>query len=157
MMVDAEIHQPVHMGPIPRAGVDGQIGEVRSHDLRDPERAFDIVDRQHEGARLVGAGGAKDVDAPRIPIVDLRAEALHEIDLLDIGVERRERDAAGAEHAGDDLPEPAEARDNDMLIAVRRHFVFRRLRLHRPVDGVVDEEEKRRRRHRQGHGEREEI
>src|SRR3990170_2138973 len=64
---------------------------------------------------------------------------------------------AGAEHARHDLAEAPEAGDDDMMISARRYLVFGRLRLQSAVDGVVDEEKQRRRRHRQRHGERQEI
>ena len=110
MMVDAEIHQLVHVGAVARPRIDRQVGKMRAHDLGDPERGLDIVDGEHEGARLVGARRAQDIEPPRVAVIDLRAEALHEIHLLDIGVERGEGNVAGAQHARHDLPEAAEAR-----------------------------------------------
>ena len=93
--------------------------------------AFDIVDGKHEGARLVGAGRAQDVEPACVAVIDLRAEALHEIDLLDIRIERGEGNAASAQNARHDLTEPPEAGDDDVPIAARRRLVFGRFRLRR--------------------------
>ena len=72
------------MGAVARPRVDRQIRKMAAHDFGDPERGIDIVDCQHEGARLVGARRAQDIDAAGVAVIDLRAEALHEVDLLDV-------------------------------------------------------------------------
>ena len=82
-----------------------------AHDLRDPERGFDIVDGEHEGARLVGLRRPQDVEPAGITVNrSQRAEPPHEIHLLDIRMKRREGNAPGAQDARHDLAEPAEAR-----------------------------------------------
>ena len=93
MMVDAEIHQLMHMGAVSGARIDRQVWEMLPHDLGDAKRVLDIVDREHEGPRLVGLRRPQDVEPPGVAVIDLGAEALHEIDLRDIGIERGERDA----------------------------------------------------------------
>ena len=71
----------MHMSAVARPRVDRQIGKMLPHDLGDPERRLDIVDSQHEGARLVGARGAQNVEPAGIAVIDLRAEALHKVNL----------------------------------------------------------------------------
>ena len=73
----------MHVGAVSRPRIDRHIGKVLPHGLGDPERALDIVDGQHEGARLLGLGRAQDVDPARVAVIDPAAEALHEVHLLD--------------------------------------------------------------------------
>ena len=119
------------MDAVARPRIDRQVGKMLAHDLRDPERGFDIVDGEHEGARLVGLRRAQDVEPAGIAVIDLRAEPPHEIHLLDVRIERGEGNAPGAQDARHDLPEAAEARDDDVLIAAFRRLVVRRRRLRR--------------------------
>jgi hypothetical protein len=144
----------MHMRAVSGAGIDGQIRVMLPHDLGHSQRVLDIVDGEHKGGRLVGAGRAQDVEAPGIAIVDLGAEAPHEIHLLDIGVERGEGNAPGSKHARYDLPEAPKSRDNDVVIAGRRRFVFRGRGLVAPIERIVEEQEQRRQRHGQCHGKR---
>ena len=122
------------MDAVARPRIDRQIGKMLAHHLRDPERGLDIVDGEHEGARLVGLRRAQDVEPSGVAVIDLRAEPPHEIHLLDIRVERGEGNAPGAQDARHDLPEAAEARDDDVLVAARRRLIVRRLRLRGPED-----------------------
>ena len=73
----------MHVNAVARARIDWQVGEIGAHDLRDPYRGIDLVDREHEGPRLVGPRRPQDIETAGIAIIYLRAEPPHEIDLLD--------------------------------------------------------------------------
>ena len=61
------------------------------------------------------------------------------------------------EHARHDLAEAAEARDDHVLVAARRHLVVGLLLLARLAPQIVDHKQERRRRHGEGDGQGEQI
>ena len=74
--------------------------------------------------RAVGrTGGAQQVEPRGVAVVHLVAEAAHEVDVRLAAVERGERQPLDAQHARHDLPEAAEAGDDDRDVVL--------------VDGVV--------------------
>src|SRR6187397_1318567 len=100
------------MGPVTCARIDRQIGKMRAHHFRYTKRAVDLVDGEHESTSLVGACRAQDIEAACITVVDLGAEAPHEIHLLDARIERGEGNLPGAQDTGHDLAEAPEASDD---------------------------------------------
>ena len=64
---------------VTRAGEDLQARELLARQHRSARRGLDVVDRQHQDARARGARGAQQIQPRGIPVVDLVAEAPHEI------------------------------------------------------------------------------
>ena len=71
-----------------------------------------IVDAKEDAFRLVGAGGAQQVDPGAVAIIDLGVEFLGPLDLRRVDVDQRHRDPLGHQHLRDGLAEPAVA-DHD--------------------------------------------
>ena len=106
---DAEVEQPVGVVAVAGAGVDRQVGVAALDQLGGAHRGLDVVDGEHERA-LVGLRRVEDVRPAGIAVEGLRAEALHELDLLGADVERGKRNALRPQHARDHLakgPNPA--------------------------------------------------
>jgi len=61
--------------------------------------------------RVLGAGCAQHLEARRITVIELVAEAPHEVDLRLAHLERREADLPCSQHARHDLAKPSEAGD----------------------------------------------
>jgi hypothetical protein len=76
----------------------------------------DVVDREHEDLGEVGAGGAQQLQARGVAVVDAVAELAHEIHLLEARLERGEGDLLHAQGAGDHLPETPEAGDHHAVV-----------------------------------------
>ena len=87
------------------------------HQLGGAHRGLDVIDGEHEHLGALGARGAQQVQPRSVAVVDLVAEAAHEVDVL-----RRSTSSAvngmpaHAQDAADDLPDAAEARDDDAAV-----------------------------------------
>ncbi len=103
---------------------------MRRPDLDHPQRLLRVVERDHQQAGALGAGGAQQVGPGRVAVIDLVAEAADHLDLLRALLQRGEGDAAHPQDAADDLPDPAEAADDDGRAIVADRVVGRlRMRL----------------------------
>ena len=112
MSVDAQVAQLVVVRDVARPRDDRQVREVLAHQLGHLDALLDVVDGQHHHARLVGAGGAQQVQPRRVAVEHRPAEAAHGLDLLGVVLEHGGREAVGVEQAADDLPVAAEAGDD---------------------------------------------
>ena len=95
-----------------------QSRKVLAHDLRRAHRGIHIVDREHEEIGGLRACGAQQVEPRGIAVVDAVAEATHEVDVRLTRIERGEFDVPRTQHARDDLPDAAEAGDDDAIVAL---------------------------------------
>ncbi len=84
------------MRTIAGARIDRQVRVLGAHQLGGAHRGLDVVDGQHQGARLVRVGRLEDLRAAGVAVERLGAEAAHEFHLLGADVERGERNALGA-------------------------------------------------------------
>ncbi len=119
-LLDTQIHQPVHMLPVPRPRVDRDMREVRAHNLCRADRCFNIVDGQNESARVLNSRSFQYPQPARIAVIYLIAELINDVDLLGINVKSGKWNLGGAQHAGGDLSDAAEAGDDDMAFEAFR-------------------------------------
>src|SRR6185295_20359336 len=92
---------------------------VLAHHLGDANRCFDVVDGEHEGARLVRLGRFQDLVATDVAVVDLGAEFSHDLDLLGTGVDGSDGDLLGRQDPRHDLPDAADAGDHHVPVVGR--------------------------------------
>src|SRR3546814_8276008 len=79
-------------------------------------RSFDVGNCQHQHARLVGLRCPQQIEATGVAVEDLVAELAHEIDMLEVLVEYRERNALDTQDARDNLSEWTEAGDRHLML-----------------------------------------
>src|SRR5229473_3488359 len=157
--LDAQVPQAKQVHAVARAGEDRNLREVLAHDCRSFRRSLDVVDRQHEELRLARLRRLEQLEARSVAVIDLAAEAPHEIHLLVARFERRERHAAHAQHARDDMPYAAVAGDDDRVSRSRDRIELRRRVPLGPARecALVSFERERREQHRYGHDHDEEL
>ena len=110
------VHECERMLAIARAGENPQAREIFAHHLRRAHRCVDVVDRKHEEIGRFGSGRAQQIQPRCIAVIDLVAEAAHEVDVRLTRIERGEFDVPGTQYARDDLPDAAEACDDDAIV-----------------------------------------
>ena len=85
----------------------------------EPGQGIDVLPRLRDaGLTLVIA--EQQVLAARVAVEDAQAELAQHVDLVRVDVEHRGAHAVGQQHAADDVPEPAEAGDDDRVLLVDR-------------------------------------
>src|SRR5580658_2114111 len=109
---DAGVHEREGMLAVARAREDLQVRKLLAHQHRGAHRGVDVFDRQHQHLGALCAGRAQQVEPRGVAVIDLVAEAAHEIDVRLADVERREGQTLDPQHARYDLPEAAEAGDD---------------------------------------------
>ncbi len=109
----AHVHQPEHVLAVARAGDDLQVRVLPPHQARGAQVRLRVVGGQHEYLGLVGLRRAQQLRSRRVAEEQVdAAEAARLVHLIGRMLQRHERDALRAQHAGDDLADPAEAGDD---------------------------------------------
>ena len=85
----AEVHEPQRVLPVARPRDDLEMREVPPHELGGAHRRVDVVDREHEHFGARRAGSLQHLQARRVAVVHLVAEAAHEVDLRDARLRAR--------------------------------------------------------------------
>jgi hypothetical protein len=111
--LDAEQLELVPVRDVPRPCHDRDVREVPARNANERQARFDVVDRVHEHARAGGARRLEQVAARGVAVEDAEAEVPEDLDVVGIVVEDGRAKAAREEQAADDLPEAAEAREDD--------------------------------------------
>ncbi len=133
--------------------VDLQVREARSHAVDQREAVLHAIDRHHQDAGPLRAGGFEQVHAGGVPVEHLEIVLAQELDLVGIVVQHGHADPLRIEQAADDLAKAAKAGDQHGVV-LRRDHVVRAPRQagqpgrHQPVE---DQQEQRRGHHRQRH------
>ena len=156
---DVEVAQPEAMHAIARAGEDRQIGKVPAHDCGGLHRRLDVVDRQHEELRVARPGRFEQLEPRCVAVVHLVAEFAHEVDLLVVHFDRRERNARHSQNARDDLTIAPVARDDHRIAGAVDEIELRRLPSREPAlqQLFVCDKRERRQQHRNGHRKHQEL
>src|SRR5208337_3013791 len=102
-MLNTEVHQLVDMAPVAGPRVNRHMREVRLDELRGLERGVDIVDGEHESARLAGLGRFQNGKPGCIAKIALVAELIDELNLIGIVVEGGEGNSLRIENAAHHL------------------------------------------------------
>ena len=113
---------------IARAREDLQVRKMLADQFRGFHRRLDVVDGEHENFGILGMRGTQQFQPRGVSVENLIAETAQKVDLGLTGLERREGNLLGAQDAADDLPEAAEAGDDDLGIELDR-------RIERPAVG----------------------
>jgi hypothetical protein len=123
---------------------------VAAHERGRPHRSLDVVDGQHEQPRVLCPGRLQKLEARGIAVVDLVAEAAHEIDLLVARLQRREMHAAHRQHPRHDLAEAAVAGDDHGIPGLVYRVEFRGTGALQPAlqQAFMEHEHARREQHR---------
>src|SRR5262249_38216626 len=100
---NSRIHERERMLAIAGARKDGQLRELLAHERRGAYRGIDVIDRQHEHARVLRTGRTQQIEPRGVTVVDLVAEASHEIDVGLTAVERGERQSLHPQNTRHDL------------------------------------------------------
>src|SRR6266699_2176116 len=152
------VHQREGVLAIARAGVDLEARKVLARQCGSALRGIRVVDREHQDPGAIGPRGAQQLEPRGIAVVDLVAEAAHEIDVRLAVVEGGEGDPLHAQDACHDLPDAPEAGDDDRVV-VLLDGVVGLLRRSEPavLYRLVRNQQQGTQYHRERHGEYEEV
>ncbi len=150
---DAHLAQLEPVADVAGAGHDRRGRERLACRARELDAVVDVVDRDDDQLRPVGAGRAQQVEPRRVAVEHLGAEAPQQLDLVGVVIEHDRLVAGAGEHPLDDLPVAAEAGDDHRRLLVDAVVVAL------PADDagdqpVGDEQHDRRRGHRDRDGRR---
>ena len=85
LILNAEIHELMHVTPVAGAGVDWHVREMGFDQFDRLERLLNVVDRQHEGPRLASLRSFENRKLGGIAEITLVAELIDELNLTGIG------------------------------------------------------------------------
>src|SRR5258705_4723395 len=136
------------MTPVAGAGKNRHIWKVGSYKLGGLQRFIDIVDCQHESPRFAGLGCFKNRKAACIAEITLISELVDELDLIGIGIERREGNAFCGQSTGDNLGHAPEACNDDVTVVRGEVVECGFLPAKASADKIIQAEKDRRRYHR---------
>ena len=112
-VIDATSEQAQRVATVERAHEQRRRREFGANQIDDAVGGRLRVDAHRNQARLVGAGGAQDVEPRAVAVINLEAEPAGILDHLGIGIDGDDVDALGEQALGDDLAEAAETDQQD--------------------------------------------